>query len=172
MALAWLLLGAVIGVFNGLESETGSETFAMILGGMIVLPVPGMLLGLVGGDAKGSVGGAAAGLFGCWLADYGGAAPIEPQGMNVIILIGALWGATGFLFLRFLVWKYTTIFAAIRWLLRSAPVPSGRGFSPVTIFLHHARAFLLSGCTDNPAIFGRVYAGLDRLRHAHGSAQC
>jgi hypothetical protein len=125
MSLAWLLLGAVIGVFNGLGDGKGSGGMvAMMLGGMIVLPVPGVLLALIGGDALGSVAGAAAGLFGCWLVGYGGAAAVEPQGMSVIIVISALLGATGFLFLRFLLWKYTLIFAAICWLLRSAPVPA------------------------------------------------
>jgi hypothetical protein len=124
MSLAWLFLGAIVGVFNGLENDRGSEIAAMMLGGMIVLPVPGLLLGLIGGDAIGSLGGAAAGLFGCWLADYGGPATIQPQGFGVVVVIGALAGATGFLFLRFLIWKYTMIFGAIAWFLRAAPLPA------------------------------------------------
>jgi hypothetical protein len=124
MSLAWLLLGAVTGVFNGLDKGTASGIVAMMLGGMIVLPVPGVLLALIGGDALGSIAGAAAGLFGCWLAGYGGSAAVEPQFMSVIVVVSALLGATGFLFLRFLLWKYTMIFAAVCWFLRTAPVPA------------------------------------------------
>jgi hypothetical protein len=124
MSLTWLFLGAVIGVFNGLDTARGPEIVAMMLGGMIVLPIPGVLLGLIGADARGSLGGAVAGLAGCWLGTGGDATAVAPQIMGVMVVIGALWGATGFLFVRFLRWKYTMIFAAISWFLRLAPVPA------------------------------------------------
>jgi hypothetical protein len=122
MSLTWLLLGAVIGVVNGLAKGSGPAVIFMMLGGMMVLPVLGLLLGLIGGDATGSVVGAAGGLLGSWLAGPVGAPAIHPEAMSLIIMIGALLGATGLLFVRVLRWQYTMIFRGIRWLAGVTPV--------------------------------------------------
>jgi hypothetical protein len=124
MSLTWLFLGAVIGVFNGLDPGGAPAIVSMMLGGMIVMPIPGAFLGLIGGDARGSLGGSAASLLGWWIAHLGGAPALQPQVMSVIVVIGALGGATGFLFLRFLLWKYTMIFSAACWFLRATPLPA------------------------------------------------
>jgi hypothetical protein len=117
MSLTWLFLGAMIGVNVGLGKGGGIQIVCMMIGGMMVLWIAGVLLGLIGGDAKGSVVGAAGGLLGSWIAGYIGAVPIQPQAMNAIVVFGALVGATGFLFVRLLVWKYRLMFRTIRWLI-------------------------------------------------------
>src|SRR5947207_1986947 len=110
MSLTWLLLGAVIGIVDGLGKGQGIEILCMMIGGMIVLPIAGVFLGLIGGDARGSVAGAAGGLLGCWSAKVTGVVAIQPQCMSLIVIFGALVGATGFVFLRFWLWKYAMIF--------------------------------------------------------------
>jgi hypothetical protein len=121
MSLTWLFLGAIIGVNGGQGKGGGIQIACMMIGGMMVLSIAGVLLGLVGGDAKGSVAGAAGGLLGSWIAGCFGAVPIQPQALNVIVIFGALVGATGFLFVRFLVWKYGLMFRTIRWVIGVTP---------------------------------------------------
>jgi hypothetical protein len=130
MFLAWLLLGAVIGAVNGLDKSRPSEFVSMVFGGMMALPIAGVFLGVIGGDVRGSIVGAAAGLLGCGLATLDGAAAIPLGGISLIAIIGALLGATGLLFVRFLIWKYTLIFTAIGWFLGLTPVPAKAWIPP------------------------------------------
>ncbi len=121
MALTWLFLGASIGVIGGVGKGGVIQIVSQMIGGMIILPVAGTLLGLIGGDAIGSVVGAAGGLLGCWIVGCFGEMPLQPQGTNVIVIYCALIGATGFLFARFLLWKYGIIFRTICWLFDVTP---------------------------------------------------
>jgi hypothetical protein len=120
--LTWLFLGAVIGAFNGQETGGSVEIVCMMIGGMIVLTIPGIFLGVIGGDARGSVVGAAGGLLGCWSAELSGAMAIQPFVIGAIAILGGLLGATGILFIRFLFWKYRMIFRSICWLIDITPV--------------------------------------------------
>jgi hypothetical protein len=122
-SLTWLFLGCMIGVIDGLGKGGGVQIFAMMIGGMTVLPIVGMLLGLVGGDPIGSVTGAAGGLLGCLGAELGCGVQIEPQLLSVILVFTALVGATAFLFMRFLIWKYGMMYRTICWLIGVTPVP-------------------------------------------------
>jgi hypothetical protein len=117
MFFTWLFLGAMIGVISGLEKGGGIQIVCMMIGGMAVLPILGVVLGLIGGDAKGSVGGAAGGILGCWISGCFGGVAIQPQAINVIVILGALVGATCFQFVRFLLWKYVMMFRAICWVI-------------------------------------------------------
>lgn len=122
LSLAWLFLGAVTGVINGQETGSGIAIVCMMIGGMIVLTIPGIFLGLIGGDARGSMVGAAGGLLGCWYATLGGSVAIQPLTMSTIVIVGGLLGATAFLFLRFSFWKYRMIFRSICWIIDLTPV--------------------------------------------------
>jgi hypothetical protein len=126
MSLTWVFLGAVIGAVHGLDKGRGPEIVFMMLSGMIVLPVLGLFLGLIGGDARGSVLGAAGGLLGSWLAGPVAAPAFHPQTTGLMMTIGAIAGATCFLFVRFLLWKYGMIFKAIRWLAGVTPMAGSR----------------------------------------------
>jgi hypothetical protein len=121
MFFTWLLLGALIGVIEGRGMGGGIQIVCMMIGGMAVLPIVGVLLGLIGGDAKGSVAGAAGGLLGCWISECVGGVPIQAQATNVIVIFGALVGATGFLFVRFLLWKYGMMFRTLCWVIGVTP---------------------------------------------------
>ena len=55
LALTWLLIGAVIGVVGVERKGGGIEIVSMMIGGMIVLLIPGILLGVIGGDARGAL---------------------------------------------------------------------------------------------------------------------
>jgi len=121
MFFAWLLLGAVIGVIEGLGKGGGIQIVCMMIGGMTVLPLVGVLLGSIGGDAIGSLAGAAGVLLGCWITGCCGEVPMQPQAMNVIVIIGALVGATGFLFVRFVFWKYAMMFRIFCWAIGVTP---------------------------------------------------
>jgi hypothetical protein len=110
MSLTWLLLGGVIGAIGSRTTDTMIGFVSSILGGMIVLLFAGMFLGLIGGDVKGTPVGAAGALFGCWLSQYGGTAALDPLGMKFMVLVGALAGATCFLYLRLILWTYKTVF--------------------------------------------------------------
>jgi len=124
-SLAWLCLGCIIGLIEGLGEGGGVQIFTMMLGGMTVLPTIGALLGLIGGDAIGSVTGAAGGLLGCLAADLGCGLPIQPHLLSVLVVFCALLGATSFLFLQFLVWKYRMIFRTICWSIGFKPPAEG-----------------------------------------------
>ncbi len=122
LSLTWLLIGAVIGLFNGRGTGSGIEIASMMIGGMIALMLPGIFLGVIGGDATGSIVGIAGGLLGYWLAQLGGGVAVQPPVVGVIVIFSGLLGATGFLFLRFLFWKYRMIFRSIRWLIDATPL--------------------------------------------------
>jgi hypothetical protein len=122
MAMTWLLLGASIGAAGAIGQGGPIEIFAMMIGGMAVYPIVGVFLGLLGGDARGSVVGAAGGLLGGRLADVLSSTTVPPSVLSMIAVCGALVGATGFLFLRFLIWKYRTIFRTVWWLVGMTPM--------------------------------------------------
>jgi hypothetical protein len=124
MSLTWLFLGAAIGAIGGMGKGGGVQVVFTMIGGMAVLPIPGVLLGLIGGDPKGSLAGAAGGLLGCGIAGCLGQVPIQPQAIDVIVTFAALVGATAFLFVRFLLWKYGLIFRTICWLTGITPASS------------------------------------------------
>ncbi len=127
MFFTWLFLGALIGVIGGLGMGGGIQIVCMMIAGMVVLPIVGVVVGLIGGDSKGSVAGAACGLLGCSLVGCFGAVPIQPEATNVILVFGALVGATGFQFARFLLWKYVMMFRAICWVVSVTPSSAKAG---------------------------------------------
>jgi hypothetical protein len=108
MVVAWLVLGAVVGGSGSLCNEGPFQTAVGIVAGMFVLPVPGLFLGLIGGDVKGSFVGAAGGILGCWLSGLASAAPIQVPSMKVMMVFGALAGATFVIYLRLGRWMYGT----------------------------------------------------------------
>jgi len=112
MSLTWLIVGATIGAIGGLRTGRLVELASGVLGGMIVLPIAGVLLGLIGGDAKGSVVGAVGGLMGCWLAKPTGGISLDAVSVEVVVVFGALVGATCLLYLQFVRWSYGTLFRA------------------------------------------------------------
>jgi hypothetical protein len=120
--LTWLFLGAAIGVINGQGTGSGIQIVCMMIGGMIALMIPGLFLGLIGGDARGSVIGAAGALLACWLTEFCGAVAVQPVVISTTVILGGLVGATGYLFLRFLFWKYRMIFRSICWLIDLTPM--------------------------------------------------
>jgi hypothetical protein len=122
LSLTWLCLGAVIGVVSARGTGGSIETVSMMIGGMIMLPIPGIFLGVIGGDARGSVAGVAGALLGCWSAKLGGAVAIQPPVVSTIAIMGGLLGATIFLFVRFLFWKYQMIFRTICWFVDLTPL--------------------------------------------------
>lgn len=106
MSLTWLIVGAMIGAIGGLRTGRLVELASGVLGGMIVLPIAGVLLGLIGGDVKGSVVGAVGGLMGCWLAKPTGGISIDAVSVEVVVVFGALVGATCLLYLQLVRWSY------------------------------------------------------------------
>ncbi len=144
LSLTWLSIGAVIGVINARGTGTGIELVSMMIGGMIALVIPGILLGVIGGDARGSVIGVAGGLLGYWLATRGGVA-MQPPVLGVIMIFSGLLGATGFLFTRFLFWKYRTIFRIICWLVDATPLSAK--VSALAYHLHKPQKKCTSICS-------------------------
>jgi len=124
LSITWLLIGAVIGVVNGrgTGAGTGIEIVSMMIGGMIALMIPGIVLGVIGGDARGSFIGAAGGLLGDWLAQVGGGVALQPPVIVVSVIFSSLVGATVFLFIRFLFWKYRMVLKSICWLIDATPL--------------------------------------------------
>jgi hypothetical protein len=118
LSLTWLLIGAVIGLVSAERKGGVAEFVSMLISGMIVLTIPGMLLGVIGGDARGSVVGVFGGLLSCWVARLGGSAAMQPHVIGVVVIFSGLLGATGFLFVRLLFWKYRTMFRCICWITR------------------------------------------------------
>jgi hypothetical protein len=110
MSLTWLMLGGVIGVIGSRPTDPMIGIASSMLSGMIVLSFAGVILGLIGGDVKGTPLGAAGALFGCWLSQLSGAVSIDPVDVKFVVLVGALAGATGSLYLRLVLWTYKTIF--------------------------------------------------------------
>jgi hypothetical protein len=122
LALTWLFIGALIGLVGTERLGGVIEIISMMIGGMIVLTIPGMLLGVIGGDARGSVIGVTVGLLGCWLAKFGGAVAMQPHVIGVVVIFSGLFGATCFLFVRILFWRYRMMFRCICWLTDKTPV--------------------------------------------------
>jgi hypothetical protein len=89
----------------------------MMIGGMIVLPIVGVFLGLIGGDPIGSMVGAAEVLLGSWSVRLDGVVAIPQDGLSLLVVFGALLGATAFLFTRFVLWRYRLLFKAVCWLI-------------------------------------------------------
>jgi len=94
MSLTWLVIGAMVGAIGGARSGSAIELISGVIGGVIVLPVVGVFLGTIKGDAMGSVVGAAGGLLGCWLARPTRGIPPDPLNVEVVVVFGALLGAT------------------------------------------------------------------------------
>jgi hypothetical protein len=124
LSLTWLFIGALIGAVGVERKSGGIEIVYTMIGGMIVLTILGILLGVIGGDARGSVVGVFGGIVGCWLANLRGAA-LQPQLIGAVVIFSGLLGATGFLFIRVMLWKYRMMFRCVRRLTDMAPV-SGR----------------------------------------------
>jgi hypothetical protein len=139
LSLTWLFLGTVFGVVSRQGTGGRIEIVSMMIAGMIVLLIPGVLLGVIGGDARGSILGAAGGLLGCWLAKLGGGVTIQPSIVGVLLIFSGLLGATCFLFMRLLFWKYRIVFSSICWLIDAAPV-SGK-VSALAGYLHQPHAW-------------------------------
>jgi hypothetical protein len=121
LSLTWLMIGALIGLV-GVERKGGViEIACMLISGMIVLTIPGMLLGVIGADARGSVVGVSGGLLSCWLAKFGGGVALQPHVIGAVVIFSGLLGATCFLFVRILFWKYRMMFRCISWLTGISP---------------------------------------------------
>jgi len=105
MSLTWLVIGAMVGAIGGARSGSAIELISGVIGGVIVLPVVGVFLGTIKGDAMGSVVGAAGGLLGCWLARPTRGIPPDPLNVEVVVVFGALLGATCLLYLQFVRWS-------------------------------------------------------------------
>ena len=121
LSLTWLLIGGLIGVVGVERKGGGIEIVSMLISGMIVLTIPGMLLGVIGGDARGSVVGVCGGLLSCWIAKLAGAVAVQPHVIGVVVIFSGLLGATGFLFVRLLFWKYRMIFRCFCWMTAIYP---------------------------------------------------
>ena len=106
MFLTWLIIGAMVGAIGGVRSGSASQLVSGVIGGVIVLPVVGVFLGLIKGDAKGSFVGAAGGLLGCLLAKPTRGISLDPLTVEVVIIFGALLGATCLLYLHLVRWSY------------------------------------------------------------------
>jgi hypothetical protein len=66
--------------------------------------------------------------LGCGITGCFGEVTIHPQTVNVIVVFGALVGATAFLFARFLLWKYGMIFRTFCWAIGITPA-SGKAWA-------------------------------------------
>jgi hypothetical protein len=109
MSLTWLIVGAMVGLVGGLENQRVSGIIASMLGGMIVLPVLGVLLGLFGGDLKGTIVGAGGGIIACLLVGLGGLGTSTALVRGFMVIFGGLIGATFFPYVRMLLWTYGMI---------------------------------------------------------------
>jgi hypothetical protein len=119
--LTWLLLGAFVGAAGGLGTSSASAIISGSIGGMIVLPIVGLAIGVLGGDTKGTFVGAAGGLLGCWLSSRYTGHPIQPLALQLSVVFGALAGATFSLYLMMKIWTYTSIYRMARTLLLGGP---------------------------------------------------
>jgi len=121
MSVNWLILGALIGAIGSLHSAPIAQILIGALSGMIVFAIPGACLGLIGGDVKGSYVGAAGGYLGCWFSELTRGLSIPAPGVQVMVIFGALAGATCFLYLRTAVWTYSTMARATFVLIGGVP---------------------------------------------------
>jgi hypothetical protein len=109
MFLNWVILGALVGPIGNLQSAPYAHIFAGAISGMIVLAIPGLCLGLIGGDVKGSYVGAAGAYLGCWFGELTEGVSIPSTGIQVMVVFGALAGATFLIYLRTAFWTYGMI---------------------------------------------------------------
>jgi hypothetical protein len=128
MSMTWLYLGLAIGLLEGLNQGGVLPMISMMIGAMMVLPIVGLALALIGGDVRGSVAGAALGLLGSLGIELSGAVLLQPQARGAIIIFCALAGATCLLFTRFLIWRYTMIWRVVCWLM-GVPSASGQAWA-------------------------------------------
>jgi hypothetical protein len=104
-SLSWMILGALVGGMGGIRNGVQLELVSSTLGGMILLPVVGVVLGLIGGDCIGSLVGGAGGLLGSTLSRMTTGSVVDIMGMQFLIVFGALAGATCILYLRAVLWS-------------------------------------------------------------------
>ena len=129
MSLTWLIVGAMVGLIVGLENERVSAIIASMLGGMIVLPFLGVLLGLVGGDLKGTIAGAGGGIIACLLVGPGGLGTSTALVSGFTVIFGGLIGATVFPYVRMALWTYGMIIRTTCQLIGGVPA-LGRALRP------------------------------------------
>jgi hypothetical protein len=123
----WLLLGALVGAIGVLATHSAIMVISGMIAGMILLPVPGLAIGVLGGDIKGTLVGAAGGLLGCWFSSCFTGHAIQAPTLQLSVLFGALVGATFSLYLMMKIWTYTIIYGMARSLLLLIPAePIGR----------------------------------------------
>jgi hypothetical protein len=122
MSFAWLVLGALVGSIDGLGSQHLGQIVTGVISGTIVLAVPGLFLGLIGGDVKGSFVGAAGGLLGCLISELIPGVSVPPLGVHLMVVFGALAGASFLLYLQTAVWTYGMIWHTAYRLIGGAPV--------------------------------------------------
>jgi hypothetical protein len=99
MSTAWLVVGALVGLIGSGSAQT-AQTAAGMLAAMIVLAIPGLVLGLIGADVTGTYVGAAGGLLGSWLSWLKDGVAVPAPEVNLMVVFGALAGATCVLYLR------------------------------------------------------------------------
>jgi hypothetical protein len=100
MSLTWLVLGALVGAVASLARGSVFQIVTDATAGAIVLAVPGLLLGLMGADLKGGCVGATGGLLAFGLAGIFSNGPIAPASLQLMVVFGALLGATMLIYIR------------------------------------------------------------------------
>ncbi len=162
MSFTWLTIGAMVGAIGGLRYGVVIEVVCGAIGGVIVLPIVGVFLGLIGGDAKGSVVGAVGCLMGCWLAEPTGGSSLDPASVEVVVIFGALLGATCLLYLEFVRWSYGIFFRRSWQLVDGALVSCGAPTLASYFGLKHKRS-------TNTAHFNRgpVRRGVRLTQHVN-----
>jgi hypothetical protein len=125
--LTWVLIGALVGAIGVLATHSAITVISGMIAGMILLPVPGLAIGVLGGDIKGTFVGAAGGLLGCWFSSFFTGHAIQATTVQLSVVFGALLGATFSLYLMMKIWTYTIIYGMARSLLLLIPAePVGR----------------------------------------------
>jgi hypothetical protein len=158
MSLNWIVLGAFVGLTGSLTHEPMAQILSRAIAGMMVMAVPGALLGLLGGDVKGSYAGAAAGFLGCWIAGFSNGASLPPSGVQLVMIFCALLGATCWLYLRFAFWSYRMIALAGWQTINREPAAQHSLFRSHNFRSgHKMRGFLVS--SDGRWSFTRTHAG-------------
>jgi hypothetical protein len=131
MMTAWLVLGAMVGAALGLVlGGQAMMIFSNAVAGMIVFPLIGLPLGLIGGRASESLIGAAAGtVFGVALGGIAGQA-ITLATVIHLTVVGALVGATLRPYLTLTVWGFAGIWSAAAYTFRRLAGWQGRLVRP------------------------------------------
>jgi hypothetical protein len=123
MMFLWTLFGMFIGAGSGVEASGFAEVLAGIIAGALVMPWPGLCVGLLGGEVQptllGGVTGAIVGMFTAILCPV---APILPVA-QVGLIGGALAGATVPMFMGQLRWQGKVLRTVLR--IAFAPRSSG-----------------------------------------------